>query len=362
MPKIIRHYSLKRTQRNKKVIFEQDPPPSTPSPETSANLVRLAAIVGAVIGWITLVSTTTESSYAMRERADTALDLAHTAAPGISITTLNSYHTCTIIFILLYRFLILVSIPVFSILYYHVDSKKARKTDTKLMCHNHRSIRLFLLSKLIVTLLVISFLATRRSRSNTSGSSSIPQSKKRKNRSKNKIPLPPPNETRQTQIRGIIFGLSISLILSVAFLMLSEFSTYKIERGAKTPFCHADSCFDKNPYGTNCNSDRQVVKSYTVTENGSPRGKLTLMQSPKCHSNWVKWEGSDKTNNDLQIYQNFSGGTKAGIAAQFRHGHSGQNTWSNMISDKGDTCVQITLNYQKQSEHTFEPYCTTGLG
>lgn len=230
------------------------------------------------------------------------------------------------------------------------------------MCHNHRSIRLFLLSKLIVTLLVISFLATRRSRSNTSGSSSIPQSKKRKNRSKNKIPLPPPNETRQTQIRGIIFGLSISLILSVAFLMLSEFSTYKIERGSKTPFCHADSCFDKNPYGTNCNSDRQVVKSYTVTENGSPRGKLTLMQSPKCHSNWVKWEGSDKTNNDLQIYQNFSGGTKAGIAAQFRHGHSGQNTWSNMISDKGDTCVQITLNYQKQSEHTFEPYCTTGLG
>ena len=102
MSKIIRHYSLKRTQRNKKVIFEQDPPPSTPSPETSENLVRLAAIVGAVIGWITLISTTTESSYEMRERADTALDLAHTATPGISITTLNSYHTYTFQYSLYY--------------------------------------------------------------------------------------------------------------------------------------------------------------------------------------------------------------------------------------------------------------------
>lgn len=113
----------------------------------------------------------------------------------------------------------------------------------------------------------------------------------------------------------------------------------------------------KDPYGTNCYSDHVTVRTIPVQAK-EESGTLTLVYSPKCRSNWVKWEGETGAKNRLTVWREGSPGDPVTTAHRFDGDNSGQNTWSNMISAKGDTCVKIKF---LQSGQESEDTCTDGL-
>jgi len=85
----------------------------------------------------------------------------------------------------------------------------------------------------------------------------------------------------------LVLGSALTVVLC---LIASSALVYVIEKQANSPFCNEESCRNKDPYGTNCYSDHMTVRTIPVQmEEGG--GTLTLVYSPKCRSNWVKWEG-----------------------------------------------------------------------
>ena len=164
--------------------------------------------------------------------------------------------------------------------------------------------------------------------------------------------------------------MTSAIVTLVVCLAFSTALTYFIENMSKSPFCTRSECNGKNPQGTNCTTDAvKVGAPLEIFDNESHlAGTLQLMQSPKCHSNWVRWSSSstheDGQYNTPQIWQNGSTGARTGIADQFKNNHLSASTWSNMISDKGDTCFSVTLRDQDgkyyEGQHSGEN-CTQGM-
>ena len=149
-----------------------------------------------------------------------------------------------------------------------------------------------------------------------------------------------------------------SALIAVVCLIASSALVYFIEKRANSPFCNEESCRNKDPYGTNCYSDHVTVRTIPVQVK-EESGTLTLVYSPKCRSNWVKWEGETGAKNRLTVWRKGSPGDPVTTARRFDGDNSGQNTWSNMISAEGDTCVKIKF---QQSGQESEDTCTDGLG
>ena len=93
-----------------------------------------------------------------------------------------------------------------------------------------------------------------------------------------------------------------SALISVVCLIASSALVYFIEKRANSPFCNEESCQNKDPYGTNCYSDHVTVRTIPVQVK-EESGTLTLVYSPKCRSNWVKWEGKTEAKNRLTVWR-----------------------------------------------------------
>jgi len=164
--------------------------------------------------------------------------------------------------------------------------------------------------------------------------------------------------------------MASAIVTLVVCLTLSTGLTYFVEYMSASPFCTRSECTDKNPEGTNCTTGAvRVGAPLEVFDNESQHaGTLQLVQSPKCHSNWVKWSSSSSRQesqyNTPQIWQNGSDGHRTGIASQFKDNHLSPNTWSNMITDKGETCFTVILRDQNgnfyEGRHSGEN-CTQGM-
>ena len=164
--------------------------------------------------------------------------------------------------------------------------------------------------------------------------------------------------------------MASAIVTLVVCLAISTALTYCIEYMSASPFCTRSECTGKNPEGTNCTTGAvRVGVPLEIFDNESQHaGTLQLMQSQKCHSNWVKWTSSpsrqDSQYNTPQIWQNGSKGPRTGIAEQFKDNHLSPNTWSNMITDKGDTCFSVILRDQNgryyEGNHS-DNSCTQGM-
>lgn len=149
------------------------------------------------------------------------------------------------------------------------------------------------------------------------------------------------------KVRAYFSIVGIFLVISVAAFLYSSFIVYQVERGASGPFCIGVECQGKNPEGTNCQSDAQNLLSKSVYDSDSGiTGTLTLKHSQKCQANWVKWSGGSSDPsvlNNPQVWPKDGSTDPVGIADQFNGPSSGTDTWSGMISDKGDTCIDISF-------------------
>jgi len=147
----------------------------------------------------------------------------------------------------------------------------------------------------------------------------------------------------------IYFGVvGILLVVSVVAFLYSSLIVYQVERGSSGPFCIGVECQGKNPDGTNCKNDAQNLLSKPVYDSDSGvTGTLTLKHSQNCQANWVRWSGSSGDAgvlNNPQIWPKDGSTNPVGIADQFNGPSSGTDTWSGMISDKGDTCIDISFS------------------
>lgn len=181
---------------------------------------------------------------------------------------------------------------------------------------------------------------------------------------------PSPKRRRTELGTKIYFGVVGTLVAtSVALLFLSSHFVYQIEKNVSGPFCFDSQCNGKNPEGTNCLDDAIEVRSEPVEipEIGEA-GTLSLKYSEKCQANWVRWIGEgDNTDtlNNPQVWQADAPDQRIEIASQFHGPSSGFNTWSGMISARGDTCMDITFSYVDNNgnkvSQSFGEICTEGL-
>lgn len=147
----------------------------------------------------------------------------------------------------------------------------------------------------------------------------------------------------------VYFGVvGILLTVSVASFLYSSLIVYQVERGASGPFCVGIECQGKNPGGTNCQNDAHDLLSKPVHNSDlGITGILTLKHSQNCQANWVKWSGSSGDSsilNNPQIWPKDGSANPVGIADQFNGPSSGTDTWSGMVSDKGDTCIDVSFS------------------
>ena len=177
-------------------------------------------------------------------------------------------------------------------------------------------------------------------------------------------------DTEGLRFKPFTSFMTSAIVALVAFLTISTALTYVIEYMSTSPFCTRSECTGKNPEGTNCTTGAvKVGAPLEIFDNESQlAGTLQLMQSPKCRSNWVKWSSSsshqESQYNTPQIWQSESKGSRTGIAEQSKDNHLSPDTWSNMITDKGDTCFNVILRDQNgnyyEGQHSGES-CTQGI-
>lgn len=168
------------------------------------------------------------------------------------------------------------------------------------------------------------------------------------------------------KVRAYFGAIGTLLVISMAAFLYSSFIVYQVERGASGPFCIGVECQGKNPEGTNCQSDAQNLLSRSVYDSDlGVMGTLTLKHSKNCQANWVRWSGSSNDSsvlNNPQIWPKGKKNTPVGIADQFDGPSSGTDTWSGMISDRGETCIDISfLKAGEEDLHFGGHECTEGL-
>lgn len=168
----------------------------------------------------------------------------------------------------------------------------------------------------------------------------------------------------------IYFGVvGMLLVVSVVSFLYSSLIVYQVERGASGPFCVGIECQGKNPGGTNCQNDAHDLLSKPVYNSDlGIEGTLTLKHSQNCQANWVKWSGNSGDPgvlNNPQIWPKDGSANPVGIADQFNGPSSGTDTWSGMVSDKGDTCIDVSFSRTGKTNEADLYFggleCTEGL-
>ncbi|CAM2755285.1 DUF2690 domain-containing protein [Actinomyces slackii] len=102
-------------------------------------------------------------------------------------------------------------------------------------------------------------------------------------------------KSKKESSRFIYITLGVFVSVCAALTFSHTFLALKGEHLSKQPYCHQETCLNKDPQGTNCETDDEridVASASIGTDGDSPReiGTISLVYSPKCGANWGHFE------------------------------------------------------------------------
>lgn len=170
------------------------------------------------------------------------------------------------------------------------------------------------------------------------------------------------SSTRTREIGSEMRRLIVATLLTVGLTAITIPAN-----ATSAPDCYGGSCEGKDPSTTNCVDDAITIMRYGARDEGGAYGTVELRYSPKCHSNWNRFNTDTGIRALLQIGMKVAvshaqpwiwrpGTTPRGTANQ-AFGVIGSSYWTEMITADGTTCTSVDVYTQGTlpSDNKFSP-------